>query len=273
MRRKLCRMKQSMRLSGVVSLMWIAVVTVVMTQQAKLGYDDTPMQPDGLWRVHDGNRPQPVAVTPGPLAGMSAAPSDATILLGADGDLSAWQAVGGGPVTWPVTGGIAQTGKGSIETKTAFGDVQLHVEFATPSVVRGEGQGRGNSGVYLAGVFEVQVLDSYRNPTYPDGQAAAMYGQFPPLVNASRPPGEWQAYDMTFTAPRFSGEKLEAPARVTVLHNGVMVHNARAFWGPTAHRVIDPYLPASARGPIRLQDHSNPVRYRNIWIRPLPAVK
>lgn len=248
-----------------------AVLTsaVVMTQQTRLGYDDTPMQPDGRWRVHDGTRPQPTIVTPGPLAGVAAPPSDATILLGPNGDMSAWQQVSGGPVTWAVEGGIAQTGKGTIETKASFGDVQLHVEFATPTQVRGEGQGRGNSGVYLAGLFEIQVLDSYNNPTYPDGQAAAMYGQFPPLVNASRPPGEWQAYDITFTAPRFSGDTLESPAVVTVLHNGVLVHNARPFWGPTAHRLVGTYVPVSARGPIRLQDHSNPVRYRNIWIRDL----
>lgn len=246
-----------------------SAAVLVTAQQAPVGYTDTPMQPDGKWRVHDGTRPQPVMVTPGPMAGMAAAPSDAIVLLGPGGDLSAWQHAGGGPVTWSVTGGIAQTGRGSIETKADFGDVQLHVEFTTPSDVKGDSQGRGNSGVYLAGRFEIQVLDSFNNPTYPDGQAAAMYGQFPPLVNASRPPGEWQAYDITFTAPRFSGNTLVSPAIVTVIHNGVLVHHAREFWGPTAHRKIDPYIPESARGPIRLQDHSNPVRYRNIWLRAL----
>lgn len=260
-----------MRRFRIVCVLMFAALTsaVVMTQQAKLGYDDTPMQPDGKWRVHDGTRPQPAIVTPGPLAGVAAPPSDATILLGPTGDLSAWQQAGGGPVTWAVEGGIAQTGKGTIETRASFADVQLHVEFATPAQVRGEGQGRGNSGVYLAGLFEIQVLDSYNNPTYPDGQAAAMYGQFPPLVNASRPPGEWQAYDITFTAPRYDGDTLQSPAVVTVLHNGVLVHNARPFWGPTAHRIVGTYVPASVRGPIRLQDHSNPVRYRNIWLREL----
>jgi len=264
-----------MRQFHVVSVLVVAALAsaVVMTQQTKLGYDDTRMQPDGVWRVHDGNRPQPTVVTPGALAGMAAPPADATILLGPTGDLTAWQHVGDGAVTWSVTDGIMQTGKGSIETKASFGDVQLHVEFATPTQVRGEGQGRGNSGVYLAGLFEIQVLDSYNNPTYPDGQAAAMYGQFPPLVNASRPPGEWQAYDIMFTAPRYAGTTLQTPASVTVLHNGVLVHNARPFWGPTAHRKIDPYIPASVSGPIRLQDHSNPVRYRNIWLRQLTGAK
>jgi hypothetical protein len=157
-----------------------------------------------------------------------------------------------------------------LTSKASFGDIQLHVEFATPTKVAGDSQGRGNSGVYIAGVFEVQVLDSFENPTYPDGQAAALYGQFPPLVNASRKPGEWQSYDIAFKAPRFDASgQLTSPAIVTVLHNGVLVHNARAFWGPTQHRRIDPYQPSNASGPIRLQDHGNPVRYRNIWVREL----
>lgn len=262
-------MKGPARWSVLLASLSLAVAAVAMTQQTKLGYDDTPMQPDGKWRIHDGTRPQPVVVTPGPAAGMAPPPSDAVVLLGPDGNLSAWQGADGKPVSWPVSGGVLQTGKGSIETKASFGDVQLHVEFATPAEVKGDSQGRGNSGVFLAGRFEIQVLDSYNNPTYPDGQAAAMYGQHPPLVNVSRPPGEWQAYDITFTAARSAGNRLEAPAMVTVLHNGALVHHARAFWGPTAHRRIDPYVPESASGPIRLQDHSNPVRYRNIWIRQL----
>jgi hypothetical protein len=170
--------------------------------------------------------------------------------------------------------GVLATGKGFLRTKAEFTDVQLHVEFATPSEVKGDSQGRGNSGVFLNGLFEIQVLDSYNNPTYPDGQAAAMYGQHPPLVNASRRPGEWQTYDIVFTAPRFTaGGTLEHPAVATVLHNGVLVHHATPFWGPTAHRKIDPYTPASAKGPLALQDHGNPVRYRNIWARKLNADK
>src|SRR5688572_24876053 len=241
------------------SLRWLAIVAslsvaaaVATAQQAKLGYDNTPMQPDGKWRIHDGTRPQPVMVTPGPSAGMAAPPSDAVVLLGPDGNLSAWQGTNGEPAAWPATGGVVQTGvgTGTIETKESFGDVQLHVEFATPAEVKDDSQGRGNSGVFLAGVFEIQVLDSYQNKTYPDGQAAAMYGQFPPLVNASRAPGQWQTYDIVFTAPRFSAAgAVEKPATVTVLHNGVLVHNATPFWGPTMHKVIGKYAPEHAKGP------------------------
>ena len=150
-----------------------------------------------------------------------------------------------------------------------FTDYQLHVEFATPSEVKGNSQGRGNSGVFLNGVFEIQVLDSFDNKSYADGQASAMYGQYPPMVNASRKPGEWQSYDITFTAPRFAGDKLEKPAVVTVLHNGVVVHANQAFLGPTMHRQIGTYAPANAKGFIGLQDHGNPVRFRNIWVREL----
>jgi hypothetical protein len=245
-------------------------LSLVTAQQAPTGYDDTPMQPNGRWHIHDGKRPQPPIVTPGPLA-PSPPPPDATVLVGAGTDRSAWQMMADGTaVTWPMADGVLSTGKGMIRTRAEFTDYQLHVEFATPSQVRGHSQERGNSGVYLNGKFEIQVLDSYQNITYPDGQAAAMYGQFPPLVNASRPPGEWQSYDIAFRSPRFkSGGALESPAIVTVLHNGLVVHHATAFWGPTQHKKIDPYTPDNAKGPIALQDHGNPVRYRNIWIRRL----
>ena len=254
-----------------ITLVFVAAVTAALGfgQAAQLGYDDTPFQPNGKWRVHDNTRPPPPVVTAA-LTSVGSPPSDALVLLGPDGDLSRWQAADGSAAHWPVSEGILRTGKGFLRTKAEFSDVQLHVEFATPSEVKGDSQGRGNSGVFLAGVFEIQVLDSFKNPTYADGQAAAMYGQFPPLVNVSRGPGEWQSYDIVFTAPRFSGVgQLISPAMATVFHNGVVVQNARAFWGPTAHRRIDPYVPSTARGPIRLQDHQNPVRYRNIWVREL----
>jgi len=254
---------------------WFAAVVVVAAsaivlrgQQAPIGYDDTPMQPDGKWRVHDGNRPRPPVVSAGSPTS-NAPPGDALVLLGAGNDLSRWQATDGSPASWLMSDGVLQTGKGIIRTRAEYTDIQLHVEFATPSEVKGNSQERGNSGVFLAGVFEIQVLDSFDNLTYADGQAAAMYGQYPPLVNASRKPGEWQSYDIAFSAPKFSGADLVAPAVVTVFHNGVLVHNARPFWGPTAHRRIAPYIPSTARGPVRLQDHGNPVRYRNIWLREL----
>jgi hypothetical protein len=209
-------------------------------------------------------------VTVPPTTTSAPAPSDAVVLLGAADDLSAWQMADGSAATWIMKGGVLQTGKGMLRTKQQFTDVQVHVEFATPSEVKGDSQGRGNSGVFLLGHFEVQVLDSYRNITYPDGQAAAMYGQYPPLVNAARPPGEWQSYDIIFTAPRFDASgALEKHAIVTVLHNGVVVHHATPFWGPTRHRSVLPYTPEMARGPLALQDHGNPVRYRNIWVREL----
>jgi hypothetical protein len=249
----------------------LGLAGTMLGQQAPVGYDDTPMQPNGKWHIHDPNRPQPTIVTPGaasatPMPG----PSDAVTLVGARDDLSAWQMMDGSPATWTMKDGVLQTGKGLIRTKAEFTDFQLHVEFATPSEVKGSSQERGNSGVFLLGKFEIQVLDSYQNRTYSDGSASAMYGQFPPLVNASRPPGAWQSYDIVFTAPRFKeGRTPDKPAVVTVFHNGVVVHNAAPFWGPTAHKKIDPYTPDTAKGPLALQDHGNPVRYRNVWIRAL----
>ncbi len=262
-----------MRLAGVRSV--AAIVSVwaasVSGQAPSLGYDDTPMQPNGKWHIHDSKRPQPPLVTPGVTnANPVPAPADATVLLGERDDLSAWQMMDGSRPTWLMKNGVLETGKGLLRTKTEFTDFQLHVEFATPSEVKGDSQERGNSGVFLVGKFEIQVLDSYQNPTYADGQAAAMYGQYPPLVNASRPPGAWQTYDIVFTAPRFTPQgALQKPAIATVVHNGIIVHNATPFWGPTAHKQIDPYTPDTAKGPIALQDHGNPVRYRNVWIRAL----
>jgi hypothetical protein len=235
---------------------------------AKVGYDDTPMHPDGKWRVHDGKRPMPSLVTPGATAGKP--PSDAVVLIGPGSDTSRWvMKSDGAPITWKMKNGVLESGKGYIQTKDEFSDFQLHLEWASPAKVEGEGQGRGNSGLFLLGVFEIQVLDSHGNPTYPDGQASAMYGQFPPMVNASLKPGAWQTYDVFFAAPRFKDGKLERPAVVTVVHNGVVVHHAQPFWGPTSHKKIGAYKPELTKGPIALQDHGNPVRFRNMWLRPL----
>ena len=204
------------------------------------------------------------------------APSDAIVLF--DGqDLSKWKSQkGGGPAPWKVEGGYFEVAKGTggIETKDGFGDCQLHIEWMSPNPPVGESQDRGNSGVFLMGLYEVQVLDSYQSKTYADGQAGALYGQYPPLVNATRKPGEWQTYDIVFDAPRFDKEgKVLRPARVTALLNGVLVQNAQELTGPTAHKARPPYKAHAAKLPLGLQDHNHPVRFRNVWIRELPEEK
>jgi hypothetical protein len=240
----------------------------------ELGYTDTPLIPGLPWRVHDIDRPAPPLVKPGATA--SAAPSDAIVLF--DGtNLSKWAQRGpnGEPIDskWPVRDGYFETGAktGSMFTRESFGDVQLHVEWATPSIVVGTSQGRGNSGVLLMGRYEVQVLDMYNNRTYADGGAASLYGQWPPLVSAPRPPGEWQTYDIIFEAPRLDGDKVIKPAYATVIWNGVLAQHRQELKGPTAHRTEPKYVAHAAELPLTLQDHSNPVRYRNVWIRRLAA--
>lgn len=224
------------------------------------------------WPIHSPDRPPPPVVDAGPAGPPVAPPSDAAVLL--DGtDLSRWRARDGGPAPWKLEEGHVEVvaGTGSLVSRDSFGDVQLHVEWAAPEVVEGEGQERGNSGVYLMDIYELQVLDSWDNPTYPDGQAGAIFGQYPPLVNASRPPGEWQSYDIVFRAPRFDAEgALVRPARMTVFHNGVLVQDAVELTGPTAFQRRPPYEAHASRLPISLQDHDYPVRYRNIWLRELP---
>ena len=241
-----------------------------MTQnQERPGYSDTPMIPGSQWRVHDNTRPYPSTVRPGE---GSKAPSDATVLF--DGSsLDSWTGRGG-EAAWKLleTGAMQVNGTGDIQTRAEFGDVQLHLEWRTPAEVKGSSQGRGNSGVFLMGRYEVQILDSYDNPSYPDGQAAALYGQTPPLVNACRGPGEWQSYDILFRAPRFADDgSLQSPAYVTVLHNGVCVHHHKALLGPTSHKRAPQYRAHGAKGPIRLQDHGNPMEFRNLWARELGA--
>ena len=227
------------------------------------------------WEIHDMDRPQPTIVDAGTSSTQhqeSGAPSDAIVLF--DGtDLSQWRTADRQPAKWKVEKGYVEVvaKSGSIWTKQAFGDCQLHVEWAAPVQATGEGQHRGNSGVFLMEKYEVQVLDSYDNKTYPDGQAAAIYGQYPPLVNACRPPGQWQTYEIIFRRPRFdSNGKLVRPGIATVLHNGVLVQDHVELTGPTAHAKHLPWEPHPDKLPLMLQDHSNPVRYRNIWIRELP---
>jgi hypothetical protein len=226
------------------------------------------------FKIHDPNRPLPPVITPGTASTQEkpgAASSDAVVLF--DGkDLSNWVDKDGKPAKWKVQNGYMEVvpGTGNISTRDSYGDCQLHVEFAEPTPAHGESQERGNSGVFLMGLYEIQVLDSYENKTYADGQAASVYGQYPPLVNASRPPGKWQSYDIIFHGARFAaGGKLLRPARVTVLHNGVLVQDNVEMTGPTAHGERPPYKAGPEKLPLGLQDHEMLVRFRNIWIREL----
>lgn len=245
-------------------------VSFAWAQNDTLGHQDTPVLPGTKWHVHDGLRPQPKVIAPAPWDGKPVpAPADAIVLF--DGkSLDNWQMDGNKPGAWKMEDGAMVSNRtGDISTKQEFGDFQLHIEWATPTEVKGAGQGRGNSGIFLQGRYEIQVLDCFHNPTYPDGQAGAVYGQTPPLVNASRKPGEWQTYDIFFTAPRFEGDTLKEPAYVTVIHNGIFVQNHTPIAGPTAHMALTKYSDAVTKGPFRLQDHGNPTRFRNIWVRPL----
>jgi hypothetical protein len=228
------------------------------------------------WAIHDRNRPQPPVVTPGTFSTQEQAgkpPSDAVILF--DGtDLSKWEADEGNgvPTKWVVKDGAMECvpGSGYIRTKDKFGDVQLHVEWAAPIKVKGDSQGRGNSGVFLMGLVEVQVLDNYGNPTYADGFAGSVYGVNPPMANALRPPGEYQTYDIVFRRPIYKDGKQLDPGYVTVFENGVLVQDHAMLEGPTGHMARSKPGPLPEVGPLKLQDHGNPVRYRNIWYRPLP---
>jgi hypothetical protein len=209
---------------------------------------------------------EPRVVTPGHHT--SQAPSDATVLF--DGkSLGNWENVKGGAAKWDLKeGAMIVNRSGGIRTKETFGDVQLHIEWASPEVVKGDGQGRGNSGVYLQGRYEIQVLDSFQNKTYFNGQAGSFYGNNPPLVNASKKPGEWQTYDIIFIAPKPNSDGSGViPGSFTVLHNGVLIQNHIPIAGKKTTAAA--YSGATATGPIVLQDHGNPVRFRNIWIRPL----
>jgi len=247
-------------------------------EKVGLGYVSSPQIPGTKWHVHDGERPQPAIVTPGAKPGD--APSDAVVLF--DGtNLDKWTSgkrdgSSQEPAKWVVKDGYFECAPktGYLHTKDSFGpDMQLHIEFATPATPEGEGQGRGNSGVFFyAGTYEIQVLDSYDNKTYPDGQASALYGQWPPLVNASRKPGEWQTYDIIFQAPRWKDGKLVSPAYATVFHNGVLTQPHRALYGGTGHLKIAEYKEHPEKGPLSLQDHGNPVRYRNVWIREIKPI-
>jgi hypothetical protein len=264
----------------IVLVLAFGVLAAVFAQSKKgrtspLGYQDTPVIPGQKWKVHDSNRPRPAIVTPGDSYGKP--PSDAIVLF--DGkDLSKWVNHGKKekagqvlPASWKVEHGYLEVagGTGDLVTKEKFGDIQLHIEWASPADADGSSQWRGNSGVLLMHRYEVQVLDSFNNPTYADGQAAAIYGWWPPLVNASRGPGQWQTYDIIFEAPTFEAGKVTKKAHVTVFHNHVLVHHRQVIGGPMAHRVVAEYKEHAAEEPLALQDHDVPTRYRNIWVRKL----
>lgn len=240
--------------------------------QEKPGFRDTPMLPDGKWKVHDADRPHPAVLTPGSVPG--AAPSDAVVLF--DGrSLDAWTPTG---KPWIVENGVTTVpphteggGDSALVSKQSFGDVQLHLEFRSPTPPTKSSQDRGNSGILFMQRYEIQILDSYRNPTYADGGVGAIYGWKPPLMNPSRPPGEWQSYDIIFERPRFGPDgKLLRPAYATVFLNGVLVQNRQAWLGTTVWRKVGQYEAHGDAAPIQLQDHGSPVSFRNIWVRPLP---
>ncbi len=254
----------------------LLVSTVAVSALAPAWESTSFAAPDPNWVDHDRDRPAPPVVAPAINSTeekVGNAPSDATVLF--DGtDISQWVKLDdGSPTKWIMGDGYMECVKGSgyVRTLQCFGDCQLHVEWCTPTPPHGEGQGRGNSGVFMGfDRYETQVLDSYESKTYSDGQAGAIYGQYPPLVNVTLPPGKWQTYDIIYTAPRFDADgKLLSPARETVIHNGVLIQNNVELTGPTSWLERAPYTAHPEKQPIALQDHGNPVRFRNIWVREL----
>ncbi len=226
------------------------------------------------WKAHDMNRPKPPVIVPVPEVHPVTPPENAVVLF--DGtDLSQWTTEGGGEPGWKVQEGYMEvvSGTGGIRSKARFGDVLLHVEWSSPDPPTGTGQNRGNSGIFLMGLYEVQVLDSYQADTYADGQAGSIYGQYPPRFNASRAPGEWQAFDIYFRRPRFGAKgNLQEAARVSVVHNGILIQDNEKLLGPTSWLKYLPYKAHDDMLPISLQDHGTPVRFRNIWALPLPEL-
>ncbi|MDF7823264.1 DUF1080 domain-containing protein [Pontiellaceae bacterium B12227] len=272
-------------MNKIVTVSMMGLLAVVVSEGAdkkkpNWGYTDTPKLPSG-WCVHDIDRPQPTVVTPAEVVGQP--PSDAIVLFNGT-DASAWTgSVQNNPkkkkynpegeMRWKVENGYLEcTPTGSIKTKQKFGDCQFHIEWQTANPRRGDSQGAGNSGVFMQGRYETQVLDNFENRTYADGMAGCVYGQKPPMVNACKKPGEWQKYDIIFQAPRFEGEKLVSPAYVTVFLNGVLVQHKQEILGPTTHKKLPVYKP-HGDDVIQLQDHNNNTRFRNIWIRELDLVK
>jgi len=254
------------------ALALVALFTACHAQDDKpspIGYEDTPLIPGTEWRVHDIKRPAPKVVAPGKTA--SDAPADAIVLF--DGkNTDAFVGKEGAPCQWKVENGELFVFGGDIWTKEKFGDCQIHLEWQSQPNTKGNSQKKGNSGIFIQNLYEVQILDCYNNPTYADGHAGSIYGQTPALVNAVRPPGEWQVYEVLFTAPKVKDGKVTEPAYVTIIINGIVVQNHTAIMGPTRHKQATSYEGVTGeKAPIRFQDHKNdpPVKFRNIWIRPL----
>jgi hypothetical protein len=266
----------SVLFSILVSMSVVATSVAQDKEEPKPPVNNNPRLPSG-WRVNDLERPQPKLVAPA--ESVTAPPADAIVLF--DGtDLSAWagskkhtateQHPNGKP-SWRIEDGYMEIvlGTGGLSSRQKFGDMQLHLEFATPTPPTEEAQRRGNSGVFLMGRYEIQIMDGHENTAYADGMTGAVYGQTPPLVNVCKKPGEWQSFDIFFTAPVFKDGKISKPARVTVLQNGVLVQLNTEILGPTKHKETKPYVVHGERSPIGLQNHGQKVRFRNIWVRDL----
>jgi hypothetical protein len=256
-------------LAGTFSVSTLSAADLVKAKDGSgyYGYDDTPVLPWCGFRVHDANRPAPKRVTPG-TAGQSVQPAtppaDAVVLF--DGkDLSKWSK----PSYKIVDGELEASGGDNLTTIDSFGDCQIHLEWKAPSPEGLPWYNRGNNGLFIMSRFEIQIFDSYTEKIYPDGMAAAVYGQTPPLVNVCLPPGQWQTYDIAFTAPVFTDGKLTKPAHITMFHNGVLVQLNQEIYGETGHRILPEYKNKTSKGPLSLGGHNCPVRFRNIWVRPL----
>lgn len=261
------------RLTGAAMKWKCAIATAVLVPLAGWVLADgfgvksgNPILPGVPYEVHDGTRPQPRMVTNAGAVSVKP-PADAVVLF--DGtNLNAWESP-----TWEIKDGAMVAAKKDLVSKESFGAIQLHAEWRCPAGRKVNGQSGGNSGIFLMGLYEIQVLQSHENKTYPDGQAASLYGMMPPLVNATTPQGEWQSYDIIFTPPVYEGEVVKTPAHVTVMHNGVVVQNHSAFLGTSTHKKLATYPKTHPeKAPIRLQFHGDPMEYRNFWVRPLGQV-
>jgi len=261
-------MKTTFTAWGLGTILFSAIAVCVFAEEP--GYTDTPLIPGSTWRVHDQARPQPKIVEPG-IGDLGATPPADAIVLFDGKNLDQWVRTDGKPIPEEIKDGAFDiVATGQLRTKQEFGDFQLHVEWRTPGLKEGfDRMNQGNSGVFPMGQFEIQIIESKASYIYADGNSGAIYGQYPPLVNPSRGPLEWQSFDLFFTAPKFDGETLKSPAVVTLLFNGVLVQNHQQVLGAVRHREVPGPYPIMEKGPLMLQDHHSPVEFRNIWIRPL----